>query len=179
MTHAAAHQQPLDTPSQQRSGVRNARYGNTTYTDREILAALQEVSSRGGVTPRRALSYERYGDLKRPGQPSEALVVSRFLTWQNACDAAGVSSGGARRPRDSYRSNWTDHDLFVAVRHYQDHAATMGTKATYNGYETYQRGRAEAPSGTLLRRRMAVLGIPTWSLTLTEAAVRVDLCPNA
>ena len=179
MTHAAPTPQPLATPSPERLGVPVARHGKNTYTERQIIEALQEVSGRGGDIPKRGLTYKRYGKLKRAGQPSEALVVSRFLTWQKACDAADVSSGGARRPKDSYRSSWTDSDLFAVVRLYQSHAAAMRKEATYNGYDIFQRGRRDAPSGTLLRRRMAALGIPTWPLTLAEAGARADRFPTA
>ena len=59
-----------------------------------------------------------------------------------------------RRSRGSYHSKWTDDELFAIVRRYRQHAEAHQMKATFWGYEMYQRAQADAPSGTMLRQRM-------------------------
>jgi len=139
------------------------RHGNTKYRDLDLIDALQEVYSRDCGTYGRGLSYTRYGELKRAGQPSEAQIITRFGTWVGACELAGIPCGGTRRPKDSYHSKWTNDDLFRIVCRYLRHADAQGVKATYRGYEEYQRTQADAPSGTMLRHRMASLGLTSWA----------------
>jgi len=147
--------------------------GNTKYRDLDVIEALQEVYTRVGGAGSRGLTYNRYGDLKRVGQPCEAQIVNRVGSWADACELAGIPCGGKRRPKDSYSSKWTDDDLMRIVRRFLHHAEARGVKPTYGRYETYRRTQADSPSGTMLRHRMASLGLTSWAATLAGSRSHV------
>lgn len=153
--------------------ILNSRPTVTRYSRADLVAALREVWSRVPVTDRIAgLSHTTYDRLRRRDQPSSAQAINRLGRWEIACEAAGISSGTWTRPKETYASRWSEEDLLDIVATYTRRAGALGVKPTYLGYERYQLGRDDLPSGTTVRNRMRASGLGTWPAILERALGR-------
>lgn len=146
------------------------RHREPDYELADILDALRvawsAVQTRTpGAT---GMAWTTYDAVRRDGDPSAALLVSRF-GWQNICDHAGVPAGPALRPKHTYIRRWSTNDLLFWVALYVEDSRSRGTRPTYNGYDTWQRAHADAPSGATLRNRMREIGVAAWNEILAAA----------
>ncbi len=151
------------------------RPGEAQFSDDDLIEALQEVWTRLPETRRhRGMSSARFARFRAHGQPSPALVINRFGTWEKACEAAGVTPGGWMRPKESYASRWSDAQMLDAVATYARDATARSLRPTYAGYERFQKEHAGLPSGTTVRIRLRVLGLTSWP-AIVNRALRQDV----
>lgn len=140
------------------------------YDDDAVQAALREAYEKNGCQPITGEIYERLRDRDR--HPSVPTIHNRFGSWAAACGAAGVPFGGRRKdilddtPAQRW-STWPDDEILRWVRTYRAALGPM-ERPSYNGYDTWQRTREGAPSGSLVRVRLKHLG--GWGDILTAAA---------
>lgn len=126
------------------------------FSTEDILDALRRAwanysSSHPDSSGMSHVSYDR---VRRTDDPSPALVNTR-LGWETACEMAEVPSGPATRPKVTYASAWSDDDLLRHVAEYIEFCKEHKQRATYLGYEDWQRMFGGAhPSGTTIRNRM-------------------------
>lgn len=140
------------------------------FTDAEVADALRRawaelLASNPGAT---GLSHVMYERLRRSDDPSSALLVARY-GWEGACRMFEVPHGESWRPKSSYTSRWTDNDVLTWVKEYAVSRRAEGARPSYLGYERWQQGRADAPSGTLVRNRMREAGLMTWPQIVSAA----------
>lgn len=82
-------------------------------------------------------------------QPTIAIFIGRFGTWNTACEKAGVTHGVAMR--DNYTRAHTEEDMLAYVRSYLADPRTNGSAV---GYDLWQRKVEGAPSLALIRQRV-------------------------
>lgn len=144
-------------------------------SDAEVLVSLrrawnalrEEVPGASGLSH---VSYERVRDPKR--DLSAARITTRY-GWVQACEKAGIPSGGVLRPTKTYTQRWNDEGILRAVRTYASECLAEQRRPTYLGYDRWQRGKSEMPSGSLVRVRMQKIGLRTWPQTI-EAALALN-----
>lgn len=93
------------------------------------------------------LSSNKYQKLKI--QPTVAVFISRFGSWNEACDKAGVEHG--RMMRQNYTRAHSNEDMLAFVASYLADPRTNGSAI---GYEEWQRKVEGAPSLSLIRQRV-------------------------
>jgi hypothetical protein len=86
--------------------------------------------------------------LKNGGKPTIAVFISRFGSWKNACNLAGVKTGEGRK---SYNREHSKLELLAFVEQYLNDAESSGSAL---GYDKWQRNFPNAPSLALLRQRL-------------------------
>ena len=127
------------------------------------IATAAEVSS--------PLTREKYDELRLEGRfqgPSGAWITTRFPSWRDACEQAGVQCGEPRRAE--YTKKWTNDDMLDWIGRY--FMATLNGSAS--GYGEWASATHGAPSGSTVRnalgswpkmREQALLRLrDTWSL---------------
>ncbi len=113
------------------------------YSDEDLLNILRETA--GGM--KGPLTVNKYKNLGV--EPTIAIYLTRFGTWNNACDLAGIEHGKA--VRDNYQRAHTEEDMHAFVASYLADPRTCGSTS---GYEIWQRGVTGAPSLSLIRQRI-------------------------
>lgn len=135
--------------------------------DDEVFASLRRAWSAAleDNPSARGLSTAVYDEYRDPENDlSTARIVMRY-GWAAACASAGVPSGG--KGRGTYTSRWTRDQVVAVIADYLDWCAENQKRPTYGGYDTWQRGRPDAPSGTMARIRMQTEeGLGSWPLIL-------------
>jgi hypothetical protein len=113
------------------------------YSDEDLLNILRDAASQVNGY----LSSNKYQKLKI--QPTVAVFISRFGSWNEACEKASVEHGKA------FRSNYTrahsEEDMLAFIASYLADPRTNGSAI---GYEEWQRKVEGAPSLSLIRQRI-------------------------
>jgi hypothetical protein len=113
------------------------------FSDEDLLLILRLASEQvDGV-----LTTNKYRKLKI--QPTIAVFLSRFGSWNQACEKAGVKHGSTLRK--NYTRAHTEEDMLAYVSSYLADPRTNGTAI---GYEQWQRNVEGAPSLSLIRQRI-------------------------
>jgi hypothetical protein len=133
-----------------RRAKRLARYTSNRekfYSDDELSEILWIAYSK--VTgPLTTNKYKKLGIL-----PTIAVYISRFGSWAQACQRAGVPHG--QPARKSYTRAHTREDMLDYIASYLADPRTTGSA---HGYDKWQRNVEGAPSLTLIRQRLG-----TWN----------------
>jgi hypothetical protein len=112
------------------------------YTDSELIQILRNSK----LDPNGILSAANF--LRNGGKPTIAVFISRFGSWKNACNLAGVQTGEGRK---SYNREHSKLELLAFVEQYLNEAESSGSA---DGYDKWQRNFPNAPSLALLRQRL-------------------------
>lgn len=112
------------------------------YTDSELIQILRNSK----LDPNGMLTAAYF--LKNGGKPTIAVFISRFGSWKNACNLAGVKTGEGRK---SYNREHSKLELLAFVEQYLNDAESNGSAL---GYDKWQRNFPNAPSLALLRQRL-------------------------
>ena len=113
------------------------------FSDEDLLAILRLASERVGGP----LTCNAYKKLQI--QPTIAIYLSRFGSWNQACEKAGVTHGPTMRK--SYTRAHSEEDMLAYIASYLADPRTNGSAV---GYEHWQREVAGAPSLSLIRQRI-------------------------
>lgn len=123
------------------------RHFGKYYYDVDLLQNLRDIAQK----VEGPLSAKKF--IENGGEPTLAVFLTRFGSWINACQLAGVKSGVAARK--NYKRAHTDETMLAYMASY---LADPRTNGSANGYEKWQRGVEGAPSLSLIRQRMG-----TWN----------------
>ena len=113
------------------------------FSDEDLLAILRLASERVGGP----LTCNAYKKLQI--QPTIAIYLSRFGSWNQACEKAGVTHGPTMRK--SYTRAHSEEDMLAYIASYLADPRTNGSAV---GYEHWQRKVSGAPSLSLIRQRI-------------------------
>ena len=113
------------------------------FSDEDLLAILRLASERVGGR----LTCNAYKKLQI--QPTIAIYLSRFGSWNQACEKAGVTHGPTMRK--SYTRAHSEEDMLAYIASYLADPRTNGSAV---GYEHWQRKVSGAPSLSLIRQRI-------------------------
>ena len=113
------------------------------FSDEDLLDILRQAATQ----VEGSLTVNKYQKLKI--QPTVAIFLGRFGTWNNACERAGVEHG--RAMRDNYKRAHTEEDMLAYVASY---LADPRTNGSAQGYDIWQRKVDGAPSLALIRQRI-------------------------
>jgi hypothetical protein len=113
------------------------------FSDEDLLTILR-LASEKVVGP---LTTSKYKKLKI--QPTIAVYLARFGTWNQACEKAGVTHGPTMRK--SYTRAHSEEDMLAFIASYLADPRTNGSAI---GYEHWQRKVEGAPSLSLIRQRI-------------------------
>ena len=113
------------------------------FSDEDLLAILRLASERVGGP----LTCNAYRKLQI--QPTIAVFLGRFGSWNQACEKAGVTHGPTMRK--SYTRAHSEEDMLAYIASYLADPRTNGSAI---GYEEWQRKVDGAPSLTLIRQRI-------------------------
>jgi len=113
------------------------------FSDEDLLVILRLASEK--VTG--PLTTNKYKKLKI--QPTIAVYLSRFGSWNQACEKAGVTHGPTMRK--SYTRAHSEEDMLGFIASYLADPRTNGSAI---GYEHWQRKVEGAPSLSLIRQRI-------------------------
>jgi hypothetical protein len=113
------------------------------FSDEALLAILRSAAAQVDGP----LTCNEYRKLQI--QPTVAVFIGRFGTWNIACEKAGVKPG--RALRTNYARAHSEEDMLAFVASYLADPRTTGSA---DGYEAWQRKVEGAPSLTLVRQRI-------------------------
>ena len=113
------------------------------FSDEDLLLILR-LAAEQVAGP---LTTNKYKKLKI--QPTIAVYLSRFGSWNQACEKAGVKHGLTMRK--SYTRTHSEDDMLAFIASYLADPRTNGSAI---GYEHWQRKVEGAPSLTLIRQRI-------------------------
>jgi uncharacterized protein (DUF433 family) len=149
-----------------RASLAAARTRARTYSDADIVRALNTVAAHLGRTPH----AKEYAELSRElGCPSLPTVLNRMGGWSAALQAAGLSA--ARAPSHPRARRWTADACWVALRLA---VAELGAMPTVAAYDRYARGRNDLPSAATVRNRVG-----RWSTITTQLMRERDRAATA
>jgi hypothetical protein len=113
------------------------------FSDEDLLTILRLASERVDGP----LTCNAYRKLQI--QPTVAIFIGRFGSWNAACEKAGATPG--RAMRTNYARAHSEEDMYAFVASY---LADPRTNGSADGYEEWQRKVEGAPSLTLVRQRI-------------------------
>jgi hypothetical protein len=113
------------------------------FSDEDLLNILRNASAQVPGP----LSSNKYQKLKI--QPTVAVFISRFGSWNEACEKAGIEHG--RTMRTNYTRAHSEEDMLAFIASYLADPRTNGSAI---GYEEWQRKVDGAPSLSLIRQRI-------------------------
>jgi hypothetical protein len=113
------------------------------FSDEDLLLILRLAAEK--VTG--PLTTNKYKKLKI--QPTIAVYLARFGTWNQACEKAGVTHGPTMRK--NYTRAHSEEDMLAFIASYLADPRTNGSAI---GYEEWQRKVEGAPSLSLIRQRI-------------------------
>jgi hypothetical protein len=145
---------------------------STQYSDADVRESMQAIWGRlqeaePGVEGMSHVLYDHYRDTDT--DPSPALLIGRYGSWDRACDVGEVPHGVTFRAKNTYSSAWTDEALFAVLRRYVTDVSKRGERPSYGRYDRWQREHADAPSGTTIRNRGKLIGLGTWPDVIAAA----------
>ena len=133
-----------------------------TWPRGRLIAVLRLAAAH--CTPLTSDAYARLVKTNRIDGPTVKIFYLRFGSWREACDAAGVECGTARR--DNYECRWSTANLRGSVVEYLMDPRTDGT---LNNFEAWLGLRAGGPSISTMRDRLG-----TWDQM--KAAAIEEIC---
>ena len=112
------------------------------YSDSDLIEILRsaQLNSDGILTTANFI--------KNGGKPTIAIFISRFGSWESACNLAGVTPG---KGRSSYTRTHSKLQLLDFVERYLGDTESNGSA---KGYDQWQKKYSDAPSLALLRQRL-------------------------
>jgi hypothetical protein len=113
------------------------------FSDEDLLVILRLASEKVAGP----LTCNAYRKLQI--QPTIAVFLGRFGSWNQACEKAGVTHGPTMRK--SYTRAHSEEDMLGFIASYLADPRTNGSAI---GYEEWQRKVDGAPSLTLIRQRI-------------------------
>ena len=113
------------------------------FSDEDLLTILRLASEKVAGP----LTCNAYRKLQI--QPTIAVFLGRFGSWNQACEKAGVTHGPTMRK--SYTRAHSEEDMLAYIASYLADPRTNGSAI---GYEEWQRKVDGAPSLTLIRQRI-------------------------
>jgi len=113
---------------------------NQRYSDADIKQALQRISA---ITSG-AVSVAKYDNSRLPSEPSSALLIQRFGSWQSVCKFAKVETNIASR---SYKSQHSQAEVIKLVKSYLAQQA----KPSYKDFAAWLKTQPAAPSAQTCR----------------------------
>jgi hypothetical protein len=113
------------------------------FSDEDLLTILRLASEKVDGP----LTCNAYRKLQI--QPTIAVYLTRFGTWNQACEKAGVTHGPTMRK--SYTRAHSEEDMLAYIASYLADPRTNGSAI---GYEEWQRKVEGAPSLSLIRQRI-------------------------
>lgn len=137
-----------------------AAKGVQRYSERDMIRALQRIAQRLGRTPMADSKHHgsSYPEFKRKSEPSAAVLMYHFGSWNKALEAAGLPLN-SRQPgtRCGFGvKTWTDEELLQAVRT----AARQVERLTCMAYEELR--PEDSPCCAIIRRRLRT-SVGTWA----------------
>lgn len=144
--------------------------GAQIHTDTDMTDALRRVAAKLGHSPGCHGSSNSYSIHKRQSEPSSAIIIQRFGSWNAALEAAGLPLNW--QPAASARTNgfgsrrYKDTALWDALAA----AAERESPLTVRGYERLR--RPSDPCSALIRRRLREHG--TWTELLEEIGAEAN-----
>lgn len=110
------------------------------YTDQQIFSALRACINSG----ENALSVTKYNQNRTSMQPSSALIIQRFGSWNSALKAAGLTAADANR---AYQRKYQLTEVVEWVRKY------LGTadQPSYQDFSEWLRSQHSAPAAQTCR----------------------------
>lgn len=143
---------------------------DTTDTE-DVMESLRRAWSRvqeasPGIT---GLSHAIYDQVRNPETDLSAARITARYGWVDACKEAGVPPGMRRRSPSTYKERWTNEAILSAVSRYVTTCVSAGKRPTYLGFDRWQLTQPDAPSGSLVRMRMAKMGVRTWPDIVAQA----------
>jgi hypothetical protein len=142
---------------ERKASLARARDGATTYSDRDIIAAVSSMAARLGRVP----SAKEYALLARElGLPCLTTVANRMGGWTKAVRAAGLIPVSV--PARTRSRRWTAEACWAAMHRV---TAELGQIPTVGGYDRHAAGRADLPSSETVRNRLG-----RWSTVTTRLA---------
>jgi hypothetical protein len=131
-----------------------------TYSDHDIVRALQRVTLDLGRTPH----AKEYGArARRLGCPSLQTVLNRMGSWTAALRAAGLA---APAPPHARERRWTTEACWRALRRAVSELDAIPTVARY---DTHARDRDDLPCPATIRNRLG-----RWSAITAQLAAERD-----
>lgn len=132
--------------------------------DETVMGSIQRAwETLQRVAPEaRGLSHTAYDRVRDPAHDLSAARITTRYGWVNACNCAGVPSGGRLRSVGGYKHQFSADQIMSAVREYAEECRATEKRPTYLGYDQWQRSRAGAPSGSLVRMRGHEMGYEAW-----------------
>ena len=112
------------------------------YSDLDLINILKSAQKKNDGTLPAGMF------IKNGGTPTIAVFLTRFGSWNNACQAAGIPT---TEGREKYTRKHTDEELLQYVASYLEDPRGNGTAA---GYEAWQKLNDDAPSLSLIRQRL-------------------------
>lgn len=120
----------------------NQKSGPKRYSDSDLLNILRKSKpNKQGILTAKEFT-------KSGGKPTIAVFITRFGSWANACNLAGMNPG---RGRNSYGRMHTKLQLLEFVEKYLNDSKSNGSA---EGYDKWQKNHPFAPSLSLLRQRL-------------------------
>ncbi|GAB2973330.1 homing endonuclease associated repeat-containing protein [Nocardioides montaniterrae] len=119
------------------------------FSDAQLLEALAEAAAEL-TKPGEPLTNGAYDAWQRGRDTagSPALLIRRFGSWREACQAAGLEVNATR----STSRRWSEADIDRIVASYLN---APGSPGSYAGYTEWAKEQEDAPSGATLRQRGA------------------------
>jgi len=142
---------------ERKASLARARNGATTYSDRDIIAAVSAMAAHLGRVP----SAKEYALLARELElPCLTTVANRIGGWTNAVRAAGLTP--VSMPARTRSRRWTAEACWAAMHRV---TAELGQIPTVGGYDRHAAGRSDLPSSETVRTRLG-----RWSTIATRLA---------
>lgn len=129
-----------------------------TWTEQDCIKVLQLAATF--TFPLTMLEYRKLVDSKTIHGPTINIFISRFGSWMNACEVAGVETG---EPQRLYNSTWSRNELLMFVRKFM--WESQSESWSIDRYQLWRdRQDPIAPSVGLLRLRLG-----TWTEIRVQA----------
>jgi len=125
------------------------------FSDSDILDALRLVANQIGTV----LSVTKYDHNRANDQPSSALIIQRFSTWNQALSAADLPQNEAQQ---KYKSRFT---LADAIGYTREFLAEVD-RPSYQGFSEWIKKQPDAPSAQTCRKLAG-----SWQNLLSAARV--------
>ena len=110
------------------------------YSDQQIFSALRAVSNSAG----NVLSVAKYNQNRTSMQPSSALIIQRFGSWNSALKVAGLT------PADVNRAYQRKYQLSEVVEWVRKYLATAD-QPSYQGFSEWLKSQHSAPAAQTCR----------------------------
>lgn len=132
--------------------------------DETVMESIRRAweTLQKAVPEARGLSHTAYDRVRDPKRDLSAARITTRYGWVNACNEAGVPSGGRYRAASTYKHQFSSDQIMDSVREYAAECRAAEKRPTYLGYDRWQRSRASAPSGSLVRMRGYEMGYESW-----------------